>query len=266
MKKNQDDLLWKNISELPYFRGFLRAVEGRFYREIEVNEPVLDLGCGDGHFTESTFEEINLIGFDPSLNELLQAKGIGSLNPLVQGLWANLPFPDNYFGTVISNSVLEHIPDVDEVIFEVVRVLKPGGFFVVTVPNNNFTKNLSVARFLEKLGLDGLANFYRKFFNRISRHHHTDSSEDWAVRFGEKGFKILKIWNYFPPVSLNILEFGHYFGLPSWTNKQLFGRWVLFSSKKNIYRRVIFSKIKEHFRKDQICENGAYTFILAQKK
>ena len=42
-----ETLLWKNISELPYFRGLLRAVEGCFYQDIHLEEPILDLGCGD---------------------------------------------------------------------------------------------------------------------------------------------------------------------------------------------------------------------------
>lgn len=266
MKTIQEDLLWKNISELPYFRGFLRAVEGRFYREFEITGPVLDLGCGDGHFSESTFKENRFVGIDPSFDTLQQALGKKVFSILVQGMGSYLPFQPKYFETVISNSVLEHIPDVDTVISEGVRVLKPGGMFIIAVPNDNFTDNLSAAKFFEKIGFRSVANLYRKLFNRISRHHHTDSPERWADRFKKKGLEIIKMWNYFPPVSLRILEFGHFFGLPSWFNKQIFGRWVLFSSKKNIYRRAIYKRILANFRKDQISENGAYTFILARKE
>ena len=53
----QKDYLWLNLRELPYFRGLLRAIEGRFYEEIELAEPVLDLGCGDGQFAAVTFRE-----------------------------------------------------------------------------------------------------------------------------------------------------------------------------------------------------------------
>ncbi len=265
MNKIQEDLLWKNISELPYFRGFLRAVEGCFYREFAIKGPVLDLGCGDGHFSESTFKDIELFGVDPSSNMLQQAKGKEIFSNLIQSLGGNLPFPKNFFETVISNSVLEHIPDVETVISEMVRVMKSGGIFITTVPNNHFTDNLSVAKFFENIGLRGGANFYRKLFNRISRHHHTDSPERWAERLKENGLEILRMWNYFPPVSLRILEFGHLLGLPTWINKQLFGRWVLFSSKRNIYRRIIYSRILENYQKNQISENGAYTLIYARK-
>ena len=56
-KKDEKDYLWENIKDLPYFRAVLRAVEARFYQDIALSQPVLDLGCGDGHFASKTFEE-----------------------------------------------------------------------------------------------------------------------------------------------------------------------------------------------------------------
>jgi len=45
-----------------------------------------------------------------------------------------MPFEDASFQTVISNSVLEHIPDLDAVLLETARVLKPGGMFIFASP------------------------------------------------------------------------------------------------------------------------------------
>ena len=50
------DHLWLQISSLPYFRGLLRAVEARFYENIDLPSPTLDLGCGDGHFATLAFD------------------------------------------------------------------------------------------------------------------------------------------------------------------------------------------------------------------
>ena len=44
------DYLTLHLQDLPYFRALLRAVEARFYKDITLPPPVLDLGCGDGHF------------------------------------------------------------------------------------------------------------------------------------------------------------------------------------------------------------------------
>ena len=44
-----------------------------------------------------------------------------------------IPFPDGYFDCVYSFGVIHHIPDVDAVVAEIRRVLKPGGVFQVAV-------------------------------------------------------------------------------------------------------------------------------------
>ncbi|MDQ3994035.1 MAG: methyltransferase domain-containing protein, partial [Actinomycetota bacterium] len=44
-----------------------------------------------------------------------------------EGEAENLPFPDENFDVVISNGVIDLIPDKDAVFSEIYRVLKPGG-------------------------------------------------------------------------------------------------------------------------------------------
>ena len=55
MSTDTDDLLWRHLRGVPAFRALLRAVESRFYQDLELPRPVLDLGCGDGHFAGTTF-------------------------------------------------------------------------------------------------------------------------------------------------------------------------------------------------------------------
>mgnify|MGYP001161512639 FL=1 len=47
-----DDLLWQQLKTLPAFRALLRAVEARFYEQIPLPDPILDIGCGDGNFAQ----------------------------------------------------------------------------------------------------------------------------------------------------------------------------------------------------------------------
>jgi len=54
--QSEKDYLWLNIRELHYFRGLLRAVEARFYQDIELPRPILDVGCGDGQFATIAFD------------------------------------------------------------------------------------------------------------------------------------------------------------------------------------------------------------------
>ncbi|KUK46604.1 MAG: hypothetical protein XD73_0515 [Anaerolinea thermophila] len=258
------DYLWENLRQLPYFRGFLRAVEGRFYEEIELIEPILDVGCGDGVFAAITFEKPLKIGFDPSLQMLGEAASNGAYGHVLCAGGGAIPFEDASYATVISNSVLEHIPMLDEVIEEVYRVLKPGGQFIFCVPNDNLLKNLSVSNFFDSIKLHGLANAYRSFFNTISRHHHADPFEVWEPRLRKHHFHIVHWWNYFSPDDLHTLEWGHYRGLHSLLNKKIFKKWVLFPYHGNFF--IPERSLRKKYNQDPIHPEGSYTFYITRKE
>jgi SAM-dependent methyltransferase len=260
---NDHDFLKKNLAELPYFRALLRAVESRFYLKIDLQNPVLDLGCGDGHFVISTFSQIRMVGIDPQLSSLQEAKKALFYQDLIQSSGANLPFRSSTFKSCISNSVLEHIPEIDRVLGEISRVLASGSLFVFCVPNASFTKNLSIALFLDHIHLIGLAERYRKFFNRISRHYHCDSFGIWKRRLEVMGFEILDHWNYFSPASLSCLEWGHYLGFPYWLSRKIFRKWVLWPQ---LNQKLIYDSVKRFYQEAPKQINGAYSFYIACKK
>ena len=58
---------------------------------------------------------------------------VAAINP-VQGAGERLPFADGLFDCVICTETLEHVPDDRIVARELVRVLRPGGVLVVSVP------------------------------------------------------------------------------------------------------------------------------------
>jgi SAM-dependent methyltransferase len=45
-----------------------------------------------------------------------------------------IPFDDRYFDSVYSSEVLQHISDIEPIIAEIERVLKKGGYLLITVP------------------------------------------------------------------------------------------------------------------------------------
>ena len=141
----EKDYLWLHLRDLPYFRAMLRAIEAAFYQGIDLPRPVLDLGCGDGHFASLTFEQPLEVGLDPWAGPIHEARQYGIYKSLVQANGARMPFPQAYFGSAVSNSVLEHIPPLEEVLLETARVLQPGAPFVFCVPNHQFLSSLSVS-------------------------------------------------------------------------------------------------------------------------
>ena len=257
-----DEILWRHLSSLPYFRAFLRAVEDRFYQEIPLASPVLDLGSGDGHFASVAFDHTLDVGLDPWSAPMKEAQRRGAYRLLVLGEGASIPFEDGFFTSVTSTSVLEHIPDLDPVLHEVARVLKPGGMFVFCVPNHRFPQALWGRRFLTKIGLHGLGAAYSRFFNRIARHAHTDSPEVWQVRLNQAGFELLETWDYFPPEALHILEWGHPLGLPSLISKKVFGRWVLVPRR---WALVLPWKWTRKYMDDPKSPEGVCSFFVARR-
>lgn len=263
MSAEKRDYLWLNISSLPYFRGLLRAVEARVYEGMELPNPGLDLGCGDGNFSTIVFNEEISVGLDPWTGPVHLAQKEGKYGSVVQGNGDQIPFPDGYFASAVSNSVLEHIPELDPVIAEVARVLKPGAPFIFCVPNENFLKNLSVSNWLDKIGLHALANSYRRFFNKISRHHHCDSLETWSARLEKNGFRIEDHWDYFSPAALATLEWGHYFGLPSLVCHFLFRRWILVPSRWNL--AFTMGIVRKFYEESPRQPRGSYAFYITRR-
>ena len=256
------DFLWLNIRDLPYFRSLLRAVEAQFYQDINLAAPTLDLGCGEGHFAELTFDRKIDMGLDPSRESLHEASLRHSYHLLAEADAGQMPYPDGYFASAFSNSVLEHIPHVEKVLGETARVLKPDALFVFCVPNHRFNDFLSIAMFLDKLRLTTLAKLYRKFFTYISRHRHLDSPETWKSRLEQAGFVVEKWWHYFPPNALAMLEWGHYFGLPSLITRKLFGKWILVPQQWNL---VPVYRWLQPYTKAVASADGVCTFYIARR-
>ena len=258
-----DDLLWRNLKDLPAFRGLLRAVEARFYQEIRLPEPVLDLGCGDAHFASVTFDRPLAAGVDPWASPLREARRRqGIYHLLAQAGGGALPFPDGYFAAAISNSVLEHIPELEPVLLELSRVLRQEALFVFCVPSEHFLEFLSVSGLLRRAGLKGLAQAYERFFNRISRHHHCDRPSVWQGRLEAAGFRLERHWYYFSPSALRALEWGHYFGLPAVVAHALTGRWVLAQTAANL---ALTNWLLRRYYEEPLPEKGAYLFFIARK-
>ena len=257
-----NDFLWLQIKDLPYFRSLLRAVEAQFYKQVNLQAPILDIGCGEGHFAEVTFKRKIDVGLDPSYKSLHEAGERQVYHLLTEADGGRMPYPSGYFLSAFSNSVLEHIPHVEQVLAETARVLKPGALFVFCVPNHQFNESLSISRALEKLGLSGLAKRYRDFFTIIARHRHLDTPEIWESRLKAAGFAVEKWWHYFPPQALAVLEWGHYFGLPSLIIRKLTGRWILIPAYWNL---ALTHRLLQPHARAVSTQDGVCTFYITRR-
>jgi SAM-dependent methyltransferase len=121
-----------------------RAVELRVAAKEQYEHPLLDLGCGDGLIAQVLFgtEGYVDVGFDPWAKQLCRAAQSSAYRHLDLADGRRLPYADGAFATIFSNSVLEHIPEVQPVLHEAGRVLKPDGRFICTVPSDAFRRLL----------------------------------------------------------------------------------------------------------------------------
>jgi len=262
-RQARKDHLWRQISSLPYFRALLRAVEARFYENIDLPVPTLDLGCGDGSFASLAFDRVIEVGLDPWEKPLREAEARGVYKKVVLSEASTIPYPDGYFASAVSNSVLEHIPTLEPVLMELARVLSPGAAFIFCVPNQRFLGTLSIGRFFDRLRLRFLGDLYRRFFNHISRHHHCDDAQTWQQRLERAGFELVDCWDYFSPRSLRVLEWGHYLGLPSLLTHRLFGRWIIAPWKWSLFFTHLITS--NSYNEASVQEDGVYTFYIARK-
>jgi ubiquinone/menaquinone biosynthesis C-methylase UbiE len=99
-------------------------------------ERVLDLGCGAGTDTLVAAQMVGaggrVTGIDMTPEMLAKARAaaaeMGVTNvEFVEGEAERLPFADASFDVVISNGVIDLVPDKDAVFAELYRVLAPGG-------------------------------------------------------------------------------------------------------------------------------------------
>ena len=99
-------------------------------------EDVLDVGCGAGTDTLIAAQMVgpggSVTGIDMTPEMVAKARtsaaamGFGHVT-IVEGTAEQLPFADAAFDVIISNGVIDLIPDKDAVFAEIARVLRPGG-------------------------------------------------------------------------------------------------------------------------------------------
>ena len=105
----------------------------------------LDLGCGDGRLTRVLVEQVGglrLVGLDVDPLETALAEEEHLYERVHTCTADRIPERDASFDFVLSVSVMEHIPNLEAVLSEVARVLKPGGRLITTVPGIGFHASL----------------------------------------------------------------------------------------------------------------------------
>ncbi len=141
---NELDITYNSKSS--YKRYFFNS---RFNQVIKALKPkkgekILDIGCGTGFYVKYLInKDCKVTGTDISKIYINQAKEYAAGAKYLVCDAANLPFDKNSFDKILMTEVIEHIPDPIDAIKEIKRVLKPGGYAVITTPNKYSPMNLA---------------------------------------------------------------------------------------------------------------------------
>jgi SAM-dependent methyltransferase len=183
-----------------------RVPELEYASTLPLNGVTLDHCCGDGLFAQMGWTTGKFTaGCDLNEMSLENARRIGKHERLdLCDAGKHLPYPDAHFDLVFNNSALEHIPDLQQSLREIARVLKPQGVFALNVLNH---------RYFEWWPMDAESmQAYREW----QPFFHALSLEEWRRELSAVGLEIEDLRGYFNREAAGMLalldyEFSGYY-------------------------------------------------------
>ena len=170
-KKNKEsfgDTIWKYDPESDK-KSFVLG----WFRKLPENSRVLEAGCGAGNYVVSlTKIGHDVLGIEIDEDRVKIAKeymveyGIDP-KKIIWGNLTKLPFKNDYFDAIFCHGVIEHIKDSESAVKEMTRVLKRGGFAMISVPNRytSFTISKIILQLIDRIFKTKLWNVgYEKSF------------------------------------------------------------------------------------------------------
>lgn len=172
-----------------------RVPELELFSRVQLQHPVLDHCGGDGFISGLAFDGKTLDAcVDLDEARLDAARRSGRYREVKRGdVGVKLPFDDGQFATVLNNSGIEHVPNLQTALNEIFRVLRPGGRAILNVLNRRYFDNwphdqASMLAYRE----------WQPFF------HALDESE-WSAELSQAGFAQISFVDYFPVAEGRIL-------------------------------------------------------------
>lgn len=129
---------------------------------------ILEIGSGSGgRAVALALEGAEVYGVEPNESGVIASycrskRYHGQKIAFVVGVGEYLSFKNNFFGLIITSSVLEHVRDIDEVLSETFRVLKEGGLTYHHTENNLWPRENHYRIFWPPLCPKSLARVYVK--------------------------------------------------------------------------------------------------------
>ena len=179
------------VSEFPFYRPYLKP-----------GAHIADIGCGNGRLLKSLQEDKNTrydyTGIDNSEKMIALATSAHPAEKFIKGDLLDIPLQDGSQDVVFVIRAFHHLPDRKtrmKALFELNRILKPGGILIITVWNlwqNIFTITLlrSILRFIYTFGAYGWNDFSVPWGKNNNRYYHAFTPSELANLITKSRFEL----------------------------------------------------------------------------
>lgn len=170
-----------------------RVWELAAYRAYSLDEPLLDVGCGDGRFFRMAFPHMrDVIGVDFNAAVAAHAARSGVYRGVAVARTDSLPIRAEVFASAFANCSLEHMDHLDAVLTGVARALRPGGTFLLSVVTNEFVSWAPLSKLLSACGSPTIGSHLQA---QHETYHHLVNAlpiTQWYEQLHQAGFELLE--------------------------------------------------------------------------
>jgi len=234
-------------------------------KNLPCQEPVLDVGCGDGLFARLAFKVADVWGVDIDANEGRFAQASKAYSQIIIGDVTQLKLPEGFFSTCVANCSLEHVPNLDIALGTMYRALKPGGVAYLFVPTREWASHLRSVIASEKIGLPWLANAISSGIDGVFRHYHLHDADAWRAFCERAGFEVLELS---PIGSVACIQAFEAFLVPSLlglVTKKITGRWTISPTLRQNLAFPAYMAVQLMLRLSRNLEPNAEYFLAVRR-
>ncbi|SCB59655.1 Methyltransferase domain-containing protein [Rhizobium aethiopicum] len=168
-----------------------RAWEYAAYKHHSIHGRILDVGCGDGRYFKLIWPEAdNVVGVDMDTSIAVSARASGVYCRVHAAAADRVPEPDASFDSAFANCSLEHMDNIDGVLGEIARCLKPGGTLSCSVVTNRFVEWSILPAMVSEAGFERAA---KKLQSDFMAYHHLANPlrvHAWVDAFNRAGLVV----------------------------------------------------------------------------